>query len=606
MGNRIPEEVIENIRRSVDIVDVVSEYVQLKKQGRNYFGLCPFHDEKSPSFSVAPEKQIYHCFGCGAGGNVFSFLMEIEGLHYVEAVKRLGEKVNIEVPDVITGSIKQEQRSKSTDLMLEAHELLKKLYHHVLVNTKEGKAALDYLEGRGFTPEAIEHFQIGYAPDSWQFATTFLTKRGYDPALMVEAGLLAISESKGEYFDRFRNRVMFPISDHHGKTIAFGGRIVGHGEPKYLNSPETKVFNKSSILYGFHLARPMIRKVQEAVLFEGYADVVSAWKAGVANGVATMGTAITEEHARILRRNVDSVVVCYDSDEAGLHAAVKAIDALQAAGCYVKVALMPDGLDPDDYIKKFGAKRFQHDVIGASLTVTAFKIRYLRKGKNLQNEGERIRYIEEVLQEISGLSKAVERDHYLRQLADEFSLSLDALKQQQYQIYKQLHRSRDNESWKRNNNPRNHSFLTSKKLLPAYQNAERMLLAHMLYSGELSVTIQEQIGLSFNIDEHNAIAAYLYAYYEEGNTPDVSLFLERLNDQRLKRIVSDLAMMSINENISDKGLQDYIKQVLDYPKWLKIEEKEAEKQEAERQKDYVKAAAIAMEMIKMKRELKGS
>ncbi len=609
MGNRIPEDLIERIRTSVDIVDVVSEYVQLKKQGRNYFGLCPFHQEKSPSFSVSPDKQIYHCFGCGAGGNVFSFLMEIEGYHYIEAVKTMAGKSGLELPadtvrDTDAGA---SAAGKQHHEMVEAHDLLKKLYHHILVNTKEGEHALEYLTGRGFTREAIDLFEIGYAPDSADMASAFLSKRGYSADMLLDSGLIGRDASRNRYYDRFRGRVMFPVWDHQGKTIAFGGRILGNGEPKYLNSPETKIFNKSKQLYGLHLARPHIRKMQQAVLFEGYVDVISAWRAGVKNGIATMGTSLTDEQARIIRRNIENVVICYDSDNAGINAAMRALDVLQHAGCYVKVARMPEGLDPDDYISKFGPERFEKDVIGGSLTATAFKIHFLRRGKNLQNEGEKIRYIEEVLGEISKLTMAVERDHYLRQISDEFSISLDALKQEQFRIFKQLKRKEGSPNQSGGKYERKIARLPKQgKLLPAYQNAERHLIAHMFYNRDLAEQIQNEIGLSFNIDEHNAIAAYLYAFYEEGHEPDISSFMERLQDNRLKKAASELAMLPINENFSDREWRDYVKQVLDYPKWLKIKEKEAEKNEAEQRQDHVKAATIAMEIIRMKKELKGS
>ena len=604
MGYRIPEETIEKIRQSVDIVDVVGEYVQLKKQGRNYFGLCPFHGENTPSFSVAPDKQIYHCFGCGAGGNVFSFLMEIEGYPFIEAVQRIGEKENIELPDIQGASFNKlnSKQSKETSIMLEAHDLLRKFYHHLLVNTKEGQKALDYLLQRGFTREVIDKFEIGYSLDSWDFITKFFSKRGFLLQTVEKSGLISKRDSTGTYFDRFRNRIMFPIWDHQGNTIAFSGRILGNGEPKYLNSPETLIFTKSKILYNFHHARLHIRKNQQAILFEGYVDVIAADRSGVKHSIATMGTSLTEEQIRMIRRNVESVIICYDSDKAGTDATFRAAKLLSDAGCSVKIAVMPMGLDPDDYIRKYGADKFKSDVIGASVTLMAFKMMYLRKEKNLQDEGERIRYIEDVLKEISDLDKAVERDHYLRQLATEFSISLEALKQQQFQIYKSQRNKKDNGTWNRNNKAKITNV--QKKLLPAYHTAERMLIAHMLKNKEIALKIQDMIQGNFNIEEHRAIAAYLYAYYEEGNDPNVSSFIHRINDGKLHQVVSDIAMMSINENFSDKELTDYIKQVLNYQKLLKIKEKETEKIDAERQKDFVNAAKIAMEIIQMKRALK--
>ncbi|MEK5441801.1 DNA primase [Fredinandcohnia sp. FSL W7-1320] len=601
MGYRIPEETIEKIRISVDIVDVVSEYVQLKKQGRNYFGLCPFHGENTPSFSVSPDKQIFHCFGCGAGGNVFSFLMDLEGYSFSEAAINLANKVNIDLSDYEQPTAVSDKNNEASK-MQEAHELLKKFYHHLLLNTKEGQPALDYLTNRGFTREIIDKFEIGYALDSWDFATKFLQKRGFRPELMERAGLLVKKEDTGTFFDRFRNRIMFPIWDHQGKTIAFSGRVLDKGqEPKYLNSPETIIFNKSKTLYNFHQARLAIRKQQQVVLFEGFADVIAADTADVPNSIGTMGTSLTDEHVKIIRRNVESVVICYDSDNAGVDAALRASIMLGEAGCYVRVATMPNGMDPDDYIRKYGAEKFKNDVIGASLTLMAFKMQYLRKGKNLQDEGDRIRYIEDVIKEISSLEKAVERDHYLRQLSSEFSISLDALKTQQLQYYKSERKKRDNFSSNRNNTKAKPAV--SKHLLKAYHNAERYLIAYMLRSRDIAEKIQDQLQAEFNIEEHRAIVTYLYAFYEEGFEPDISTLLTRVHDESLKRIVTDIAMMSIEEEVSDSVLSDYVKQVLNHKKMSMIKEKESEQLEAERSKDYLKAATIANEIIQMKKAL---
>lgn len=601
MGNRIADEKVDLIRNTLDIVDIVGEYVQLKKQGRNFFGLCPFHGEKTPSFSVSTDKQIYHCFGCGAGGNMFSFVMEIEGISFVEAVTQLAEKANVDLPDI---DVTETGISKEVQEMYQAHDLLRKLYHHLLVNTKEGERAFHYLKDRGFTLEEIKKFQIGYSPDSWELQTTFLKRRGFSLGNMVDAGLITNSERNDyQYFDRFRNRIMFPIFDPQGKTIAFGGRVIDQSEPKYLNSTETKIYNKSRVLYSFNLARPHIKKEEHAVLFEGYIDVIASWKAGVVNGVATLGTSLTDDQAKLIRRNSNLVTICYDSDKAGIQASIRASNILKKVGCEVRIAKMPEGFDPDDYIRKYGGESFKKGVIGDSITLTAFKMEYLRRGKNLQNEGERIRYIEEVIKEISQLDNVVEIDHYLRQLANEFSLSLDALKEQQRLITRQV-KNKDNQTFYRDNKDSIKKVSKKQKLLPAYQNAERMLLAHMLRDHDVALKIQDTIGGSFNIDEHSAIAILLYAFYEEGQNPNISSFMQRIQDETLRRNVSEIAMIDINDELSEEVLQDYIRHVLQYPTIFKIEDLEQEKKEAEREQDVVRAAQIAMEIIKVKKELK--
>ncbi|MBY6035453.1 DNA primase [Fictibacillus nanhaiensis] len=600
---RIPEDLIEKVRSSNDIVDVISEYVPLKKQGRNYFGLCPFHGEKSPSFSVSPEKQIYHCFGCGAGGNVFSFLMNIEGYSFIEAVTQLGKTSNIELPQIN----QQNYSVKSNDekrAMAEIHELLAKLYHHCLLHTKQGRPALDYLENRGFTRDSIERFQIGFAPDSWETASQFIQKRGLDVSLAEKSGLIGRRQSDGKPYDRFRNRIMFPIWDRTGNTVAFGGRVLdGEDDPKYLNSPESKIFQKGKTLYGLNLSRAEIRQKQHAVIFEGYVDTIAAFRAGVTNGVATLGTSLTEDHANILRRNVQSVTICYDSDPAGVEAAFRASEILTKQGCTVKISQMPDGMDPDDYISKFGSESFLRDIIGASLTVMAFKIQYYRRGKNLRDEGERMIYIEEIINEIARLPKAVERDHYLRQIATEFNLSLDALKQQQLQTFKQLQRSKDNDPKKRDNNFRIQTLL-QKSLLPKNLNAERNVLAHMLKSEESAFLIQEKLENGFNVEEHNAIAAYLYAFYEEGNKPNVGLFMQRIDDDKLRKLASELAMLTISEEMNEVELADYIRIISSYPLLREIQEKEKQQESAMRRNEIKLAAQIAQEIMRMKRSLK--
>ncbi|MDP4170012.1 MAG: DNA primase [Bacillota bacterium] len=601
MAERIAEEKIDQVRQSVDIVELISDYVQLKKQGRNYFGLCPFHGESTPSFSVSPDKQIFHCFGCGAGGNAFSFIMELEGLSFQEAAVKLAERTNIDL-EITSLPVSENEKRISEELrsMLEAHELLKKFYHHLLVNTKDGQHALEYLLQRGFTTESIEKFQIGYSLNSWDFVCKFLLKRDFKPEWMEKAGLIIKRERDDTYFDRFRDRIMFPVIDQNGNTIAFSGRSLGQEEPKYLNSPETAIFNKSKILYNFHLAKPHMRKLQNVVLFEGFADVIAADRSGIENGVATMGTSLTTEHISLIRRNTENVTICYDSDNPGIQAAFRAGNQLADSGIQIKVALMPDGLDPDEYIKINGADKFRNEVISASRTWMSFKFLYFRRGKNLQDEGDRLAYIEQVLKEISRMPKAVERDHYLRQLATEFSLSLEALNQQ-IQSYSSEPKKLPNRG---SPNTKTMAFKPANVLKPAHLTAERRLIAHMLKDRDIAFKIQDLMqGNMFNIDEHQAIITYLFGFYEERTHSDSNAFLNYIKDDKLRRMVVDIEMMSINDEVQDQELTDYIKQVLNYQKMLKIKEKQAEQAEAELQKDFTKAALIAMEIIQLRKSL---
>lgn len=599
---KIPEETIQQIKQSLDITEVVSDYVQLKKQGRNFFGLCPFHGENSPSFSVSPDKQIYHCFGCGAGGNVFSFLMEIENISFQEAVAKLAERAGITLDSAVTRHEHGGSISKEHDQIMEAHELLAKFYHHLLMNTTEGQEALDYLEKRGFSKEELEAFQIGWSLPNWDFTAKFLQKRGFDSEWMEKAGLIIRKEEDGSYFDRFRGRIMFPLHNEKGKVVAFSGRSLHDEKPKYLNSPETPLFNKSRLLYNFHRARPAIRKQHYAVLFEGFADVIAAASAGVETGIATMGTSLTDAHVQQIRRIADQVIICFDGDSAGIQAAFRAANLLSDNGCDIKVALIPDKLDPDDYIKAYGAEKFRNNVIETAMTLMAFKMEYYKQGKNLQDEGQKLHYIEEIVAEISKLKKAVERDYYLRQIAEQFSLSLDALKQQEKQLFfKERKKHASNEQTLR---PAP-AVRAPVKLYPAFQTAERRLIAHMLKDVDLTYKVKELLnGETFNLDEHQAIFTYLLGFYEGGNAPDSSTFISFLPNTNLRRLVSDIEMMMVSEAINDEAVHDYIKEILQYDKVLKIKAKKQQQVAAEKAKDYGTAAHLAMEIVKLKKELK--
>lgn len=602
---RIPESFLDEIRNRVDIVELVSEYVHLKRSGRNYFGLCPFHAEKTPSFSVSPEKQIFHCFGCGVGGNVITFMMEIENLDFVEAVRVLARKAGLPFPEP-EGTEGETRADRERVSMREAYQLAARFYQYLLMHTDYGERARTYLRQRGVADDTITAFQLGYAPDAPDAVAKFLARRKFSLPLMEKAGLVFRSASRGTYVDRFRRRVMFPICDGQGQVVAFGGRIIGEGEPKYLNSPETPLFQKSALLFNLHRARKAIRKKQQVVLMEGYLDVVAAHQAGVENAVATLGTALSPEQARILRRNAEQVVICYDGDDAGMEAARKAGLLLREAGCLVKVALLPDGMDPDDVIRERGAAHFRDRILGEAVSFMAFTLRYLRKGRDLRDEVERMRYIRDCLAELAQVPSAVERDHYLRQLAEEFHLSLDALKREQWQVYKRLKAKaqRVNLASEGNTSRNPGGSLVVKPTYPAFQNAERMLLALMMRDASVARLVQEKIGDAFNLDQHAALAAYLYAYYASGNEPDPGRFLQTLRDEALLELASELAMLEGVETVDERQVHDCIRRVLDYPLEREIARLKEAQREAERAGDPARAAAIGTEIIALKRRMK--
>ncbi|MDZ5712197.1 DNA primase [Jeotgalibacillus haloalkalitolerans] len=599
MPERIPEEVVDQIRLNTDIVDVISEYVQLKKQGRNYFGLCPFHGENSPSFSVSPEKQIFHCFGCGAGGNVFTFLMDHNGMSFQESVASLGEKSDVQFEFSSPEEIEPGHVNLNEKAQLEGISLLEKLFHHLLMNTEEGHEALEYLLDRGFNESQLNQYHIGWALPGWETASKLLEKKGFDLSLMEEAGLL-IKRDDGSYFDRFRNRIMFPIEDAKGRTVGFSGRIIKpeKNEPKYLNSPESPLFQKNTLLFNFHRARGPIRKEKYAVLFEGFADVIAASET-VSNAVATMGTSLTKQHIQQIKRLTDTVVICYDGDNAGTEAAFKASRELASSGITVKVARLPNGMDPDDYIQKFGSGQFKSEIIQHASSLMAFKMWYLRTGKNLQTEDGRLSYINAVLPEISSLSSAVEKELYLKQLSDDTGVSFSSL-EEQLKTYLPVQEDIQ---------VRNEPIAPPPKktsILKAYQRAERYLLAYMMTGNETAYTVQDMMeGLSFPSDDYQAIYTYLLAYVEEGGALEPGAFIEYLPDRHLRSQATELKMLELNAEVTKAELADYINELNKYRQVNVIRQKEAELKQAEQINDIKTATALGMEIFQLWKALKG-
>ena len=605
MKGFIPEEVIDQVRERHDILDIASEHVHLKKKGRNYFGLCPFHSERTPSFSVDPEKQIFHCFGCGAGGDVYTLLMELENLTFGEAVRELADRAGIMIPDHDEPTIDSAEVQRKNK-MYRAMSLAAKFYQYVLTGSAYGKRARDYLSQRMFTHATQEVFQLGFAPESWDIIMRFLKKRGFDETLLAEVGLLSARQNKKGHFDRFRNRIMFPIADTQGRVIGFGGRILGEGNPKYLNSPETPLFDKSKLLYNIHRARKEIRRQQEAILFEGYVDVITAWQAGIHNSVASLGTSLTNEQARLLRRNTDKVIICYDADGAGEEAALRGLDVLKNQGCSVKVAQMPKDLDPDDYIRKHGGEAFRENIIAAALPLTAYKLQQLEKGVNLDDEDEKMKLVRRALDVITDLPAAVERDHYMRQLSQRLDLSFEAIKAEQRQLFyrrKKIENQRDKPSDEWHNSKMPKHMVGEQSLQPAFHNAERQLVARMMRDPQLAKRVKTEIGSSFNVDQYAAIAAYIYAYYAEGNPADTGKFVRYLPDESLKKVASALAMIDLSQEVSEDEIEDYINQIRTYPLQLQIEEKKRQVRLAEQAGNGTEAVKLAQQLLQLKQQV---
>lgn len=416
-----PEEVIEEIRMKNDIVDVVSGYVKLQKKGSSYFGLCPFHNEKSPSFSVSPGKQIYYCFGCGAGGNVISFVMQYENYTFQEAVKFLAKKAGIQLPEAEYSEETRKKENKRARLLQVNKEAATYFFHQL--RSENGRAGWQYLKKRKLSDETIRKFGLGFANMTSNDLVKFLKSKGYEDEVIRDAGLATFDEKFG-FHDKFWNRVMFPIQDINHRVIGFGGRVMGDGKPKYLNSPETPVFDKSRNLYGLNIARTA--RKNQIILCEGYMDVITMHQAGFSQAVASLGTAFTEGQASLLKRYTDEVILSYDSDGAGVTAALRAISILKEAGMTGRVLNLEPYKDPDEFIKNCGQEAFQKRLDGAENTFF-FEIRMLQKDYNMQDPESKTKFYREIARKLCGFSEEVERENYIQAVAQRYQISVENL-----------------------------------------------------------------------------------------------------------------------------------------------------------------------------------
>lgn len=415
-----PPSFLEELSARNPIEEVVGQYVQLKRSGANMFGLCPFHGEKTASFSVAPDKGIYYCFGCHKGGSVINFEMEIEGLSYPDAVRALAKRVGMEVPDDEQYQSRYRQQERLWALSKEAARFfVEQLYK------ESGKEGLAYAQKRGMPKSTLTKFGIGFAPNSWSSLCDAMRAKGYTEEELKESGLVSVSQKNGRIYDRFRNRLMFPIIDVRGNVIGFGGRVMDNSTPKYLNSPETIIFNKRKNLFALNLAKKT--KLPYMILVEGYMDAVALHQYGFDCAVASLGTSLTEEHAALLSRYTEQVMLIYDGDEAGQNATKRAIPMLEKAGLQVKVLQMRDAKDPDEYLKKFGADKFRI-LLEESSNRVEYQLRAIQKKYDLSIDEQRVQFITEAAEFVSGLSSAVQREIYGNRAAEAAAITPEAMK----------------------------------------------------------------------------------------------------------------------------------------------------------------------------------
>ncbi|MCK5757780.1 MAG: DNA primase [Clostridiales bacterium] len=420
MANYYPDEVIEEIIEKNDIVDVVSDYVKIKRKGKDYFGLCPFHREKTPSFSVVPAKQIFYCFGCGKGGNVINFIKNIENVEFLDALKMMADRASIQLPE--SNDKNERQKSGYFKKLVEINTEAARHYYSNVKDNPGGEADL-YIQGRKIKEGTMVRFGVGYANDKWDSLLKHLKTKGYIEKDIETAGLI-LKSKKGTYYDRFRNRIMFPIIDIRNRVIGFGGRLISGEGPKYMNSPETPVYNKSTSLYGINIAKNS--KAEKMVIVEGYMDCLALHQAGFSNCVASLGTALTIKQARMLKKLVPEVIIAYDMDQAGRNAALRGLDMIASLGCGVKVLEIPEGKDPDDYIKKNGNTAFGH-LIENSLPLVEYKAKLLREKYNINERDGRLKFLNGVAKAIAQVNNAIEREMYVNRISSDYSISREAL-----------------------------------------------------------------------------------------------------------------------------------------------------------------------------------
>ncbi|MBW9290359.1 DNA primase [Enterococcus faecalis] len=622
MAQRIPQEVIEEVRHRTNIVDIIGQYVQLKKSGKNYMGLCPFHEERSPSFSVAEDKQIFHCFGCGKGGTVFNFLQEIEGISFPESVKRVADLEHLSVdfdwsePREVADTPENQQRRS----LLQLHSKAAELYHHILVNTKIGEPALNYLLERGLTQELIETFQIGFAPQKRDFLSQVFKNEQLDETLFEPSGLF-VQRDNGTFLDRFYQRIMFPINDPQGNIIAFSGRLLktadfpGDEMPKYLNSPETTLFNKRETLFNFDRARKEIRKENTVLLFEGFMDVIAAWQSGVKSGVASMGTSLTNEQIRRLERVAKEVVICYDGDNAGVQATNRAIQLLQENSHFdLSIVSIPEKLDPDEYVRKYGAEAFQNLANHGRETVFSFKMNYHRLTRNMNNEKEQLDYVNELLRELTNVQSPLERDRYLNQIAQEFQLSVHSLEEQFNQLKQEqrsVQRQERQQFYQDEMMPppmeepvfeENH--VQNKLPLTQVQKAERSLLFRLMNEQGVRQTVQQLSDFSFAHDEYQELYFLLESYATLHQSFDIADFINFLQDNQTKQLAIEIAYQNLSEESSEREVADLLHVIALSSIAEAIEQKKIQQQEAKRVGNQQLEAELTMEIIQLARQLK--
>ncbi len=592
---RYSDEIIDEVRQTNDIVDIISQYVHLKRSGRNFFGLCPFHNEKSPSFSVSPDKQIFHCFGCGVGGNVFTFLTKIEGINFVEAVQTLAERSNIQLPTLESNGDSARELLKAK--VYKVNEFAANYYHQNLYQP-ESKIAQEYIKKRKLTNETLQSFQIGF---SGKFNELYqeLKKQGFEEPEILESGLVNKND-RGQYIDRYRNRLMFPICDARGRVIAFGGRVLDDSKPKYINSPENVVYSKGRNLFGLNVAKKGDTK--QLLIVEGYMDVISLHQRGITNVVAPLGTALTQQQGWLLRKNSEKIILSFDSDEAGLMAKMRALDILQDMGCDLRILQMEGAKDPDEYIIKYGNARF-NNLVEKALSVIEFKVKILKRNLNLEVVNDKIKFLNEIAKLIAKVDNNIEKEVYIEKIAREYDISKEAI---YAEVNKLAYAGTKSAKVLEKAKPVIHHKNPEEKEIPeAIKRRENTILS-ILLTGDINVfqIMKQNIQIDDFKDKINQrIVQKLYEELEKGNS-NINGIIDTLEEEEQNHITAIMADdYEINdiEKAIDDIMQSYEKDKLNHRKFEILELLEKNNLEADQKKNLEKELSeIIIRLAKIK------
>lgn len=545
------EDIVKEIQRKSDIVEIISDYVSLKKRGDEYVGLCPFHSEKTPSFSVNPSKQLFYCFGCGVGGNVYTFLMKKENLSFPEAVRRLADRYGISFLPEIDGKVSKAFKIKRQ--LLHINSQVANFYTSNLFNTKEGNRALNYLKKRGINYNTIKTFSIGYALPCWDSLIRFAKKQNIDLKLLNTLGLVVVRKDKKGFFDRFRDRVMFPIMDNTRNIIGFGGRVIGEGMPKYLNSPESPVFSKGDNLYGINLIKRDPNA--DVIVVEGYMDCISLYQRGITQCVASLGTALTQKQAVLLKRFTNNVILAYDADSAGKAATLRGMDILENEGLNVKVLNLPTGKDPDDFIKEEGVDAFKK-LIANSLEFIEYKLKLLTKGLDLKSSSGKLEFLQKAIKVLANIDDKIKQDLYIKKISTKLGVSEFAIKSEIKKRQFPNNGYRYKKSQIRNNNKESGKILSKRGIYKAEACLLKMFMTDEYKRKKIKANISPD---NFSDKNMKKIAEILYETYN--NTQDITISdIYNYLDEDSSKVFSKIMIKDI-DSVSNDTLESLIMKV---------------------------------------------